>query len=176
MYNFNLVALCLLSTILIPFCIADSLFAGCYMTIPRNSVAPVGQPLRFSSDHCSVSTLYTPQLGANLQAGCTSNTHSYYNATSRQCFCSNGTPYSPDLVLGNQNACGSTYDNRVLRSSFHSLDPQCFSAPPPGINAGNTRQFTGLNGCLNSCRSSLKAWFWANTGVSLCTIETDAPD
>jgi hypothetical protein len=163
MYN---IVLFLLSSFLIPFCLADNLFAGCYSTIPGNSVAPVGQPLRFSSAHCSVSSQFLFRTITDKKAGCTSNTHSYYNATSRQCFCSNGTPFSRDLVLGNQDACGPSYDNRVLRSSFMPLNPQCFSAPPPGINSGNTRQLTGLNGCLNSCRNGVRAWYWANADVS----------
>ena len=99
------------------------------------------------------------------QAGCTANTHSYYNATSRQCFCSNGTPFQQNLVLGNENACGSAYDNRNIRTSYMSLNPQCYATAPTGITAANTNTFTGLNGCLNSCKNGLRATFWANTAV-----------
>jgi len=47
-----------------------------------------------------------------------------------------------------------------------SLDPQCYASEPVGITAANTATFTGLNGCLNSCRNGLRATFWANTAVS----------
>lgn len=47
-----------------------------------------------------------------------------------------------------------------------SLDPQCYATQPVGITGANTFQFTGLNGCLNSCRNGLRATYWANQGVS----------
>lgn len=100
------------------------------------------------------------------QAGCTANTHSYYNATSGQCFCSNGTPYSDSLRLGNENACGSNYDNRNIRTSYMSLNPQCYSTMPVGITDANTRSYTGLNNCLNSCKNGLRATYWARNTVS----------
>jgi hypothetical protein len=46
-----------------------------------------------------------------------------------------------------------------------SLNPQCYATQPVGT-AVNPSTFTGLNGCLNSCRNGLRATFWANTGVS----------
>jgi hypothetical protein len=100
------------------------------------------------------------------QAGCTANTHSYFNASSGQCFCSNGTPYSENLRLGNENACGSNYDNRNIRTSYMSLNPQCYASMPAGITDANTREYTGLNNCFDSCKNGLRATYWANILVS----------
>lgn len=44
------------------------------------------------------------------------------------------------------------------------LQPLCTNTRPGGLTTVN--QFTGLNGCLNSCKNGLRATFWANTAVS----------
>ena len=43
-----------------------------------------------------------------------------------------------------------------------SLNPQCYATLPVGITAENTREFTGLNNCLSSCRNGLRATYWSN--------------
>jgi hypothetical protein len=44
---------------LLPLVLADNLFAGCYSTLPTNSVAPTAPVLRSSSLDCSVSLRIT---------------------------------------------------------------------------------------------------------------------
>jgi hypothetical protein len=104
---------------------------------------------------------------ANAQTACyPTHTHSYYNASSGICWCSNGTPFQSNLQVGSKDNCGTNYDNRLTRTSYMSLEPQCYANRPAGLTTVN--QFTGLNGCLNSCKNGLRATFWANTasGVS----------
>jgi len=148
------------------FALADNLFAGCYASLPSTVTGPSSAPaLRRSSAHCSVG-LSTLRSSLTNKAGCTSNTHSYFNATSGQCFCSNGTPYSDSLRLGNQDSCGLYYDNRNIRTSHMSLNPQCYANKPAGITDANTKAYTGLNSCLNSCKNGLRATYWARNMVS----------
>ena len=109
-------------------------------------------------------------MAAKRQTTCSKvpKTHSYYNAQTKQCYCTNGTPFQNSLQVGSANDCGANYDNRNIRTTFYELTPECYATQPVGINAGNTATFTGLNGCLNSCKGSLRATYWANRAVSAC--------
>lgn len=102
-----------------------------------------------------------------LQAACYNGyTHSYWRQDTKQCLCSNGTPYQADLRTGAPDTttnCMSNYENRLTRTSFMALEPRCYATRPVGITPTT---FTGLNGCLSSCKNSLRATYWANTQVS----------
>lgn len=67
-------------------------------------------------------------------------------------------------MAGSANNCGTNYDNRLTRTSYMSLEPQCYATRPAGLTTVN--RFTGLNGCLNSCKNGLRATFWAEPTVS----------
>ena len=47
-----------------------------------------------------------------------------------------------------------------------SLNPQCYANKPAGITDANTKAYTGLNSCLNSCKNGLRATYWARNMVS----------
>jgi hypothetical protein len=149
--------------------LADNLFAGCYNFLPSGSVRVANQA---SSTACTVSDKQTSsplpltlRWPADLQSACQSNTHSYYNASSTFCYCSNGTPFQQYLQPGNADNCGLNYDNRNVKTSFMSWSPPCFDTLPAGLTPTGTTP-TGLNACLRTCASSLQATFWGNTAVS----------
>lgn len=78
-------------------------------------------------------------------------------------------------MAGNAYACGSNYDNRNVKTTYMALQPQCYATQPGGITTQNTNTFTGLNGCLNSCKMGLRATFWANRAVSAHKPDHELP-
>lgn len=73
-------------------------------------------------------------------------------------------------MTGGPNACGSNYDNRVTKTSFMALEPRCYATRPAGITPTT---FTGLNGCLVSCKNSIRATYWANTNPGVSQVHCD---
>jgi hypothetical protein len=95
------------------------------------------------------------------QGSCGTSLHSYYNATSTQCFCSDNTPVQSILATGHRDACGRNWDTRMRTSSFRQADAVCYAISSAGVTA----VVTGVNTCLTRCASYQRAVFRANPGV-----------
>ena len=63
---FNLVRAALVGAVFLPMAFGDNMFAGCYTTVPRVSVAPAtGGTTRESSDLCNVSNESTSLMSGS---------------------------------------------------------------------------------------------------------------
>ncbi|KAI9633975.1 uncharacterized protein MKK02DRAFT_28709 [Dioszegia hungarica] len=144
----RLLQLVLVGFAIIPTYAVNDIFSGCYTILPSGSAlsSPATQS---SSSACTLA--------------CPNNSHSYYKADTQACYCSNGTPNEQYLVAGNRDGCGTNYENRITKTSFMEVQPLCYASKPAGITTASNQYPTGLGGCLNACRFSLRAHFFADT-------------
>jgi hypothetical protein len=161
----RLLQLVLVGFAIIPAYAVNDIFSGCYTILPSGSAlsSPATQS---SSSACTVSLISPRYVGtADPQLACPNNSHSYYKADTQACYCSNGTPNEQYLVAGNRDGCGTNYENRITKTSFMEVQPLCYASRPAGITTASNQYPTGLGGCLNACRFSLRAHFFADTPV-----------
>ncbi|WWC57481.1 uncharacterized protein I303_100013 [Kwoniella dejecticola CBS 10117] len=145
MWSKATLALLVFFTLFVKFVQADNAFAGCFSILPSATTQATGT---FSS-------------ATACDAACPNNKHSFYQLSTKNCYCTDKYPSEGYFQLGTADACNNPahYDARITHTSF-TWRPTCYSTAPTGLT------FSGLTGpdtCLKNCGTSLGATFYVDS-------------